>query len=143
MVHTAEYAGRLAAHNAFASEPVATQWDRWESHAIYTQPQVAIAGLTERVCRARGIDVRVETLAASEVGKALVSGETEGFVKMLARRGDGRVLGIALVSDDAIDLVGEAIALIDRGATAREIAEMPHLHPTMSELLARVAEKVP
>jgi dihydrolipoamide dehydrogenase len=86
--------------------------------------------------------VRVATLPASEVGKALVSGETDGFVKMLARRGDGRVLGIALVTDDAIDLAGEAIALIDRGATAREIAEMPHLHPTMSELLARVAEKL-
>ena len=53
-----------------------------------------------------------------------------------------RVAGIAIVTDDAIDLAGEAIALIDRGATAREIAEMPHLHPTMSELLARVAEKL-
>jgi pyruvate/2-oxoglutarate dehydrogenase complex dihydrolipoamide dehydrogenase (E3) component len=142
MVHTAEYGGRLAARNAFAREPAAAKWDRWEAHAIYTQPQVAIAGLTERVCRARGIDVRVATLPASEVGEALVSGESEGFVKMLARRGDGRVLGIALVTDDAIDLAGEAIALTDRGATAREIAEMPHLHPTMSELLARVAEKL-
>jgi pyruvate/2-oxoglutarate dehydrogenase complex dihydrolipoamide dehydrogenase (E3) component len=142
MVHTAEYGGRLAARNAFAGEPVAAQWDRWESHAVYTQPQVAIAGLTERVCRSRGIAVRVATLPASEVGKALVSGESEGFVKMLARRGDGRVLGIALVTDDAIDLAGEAIALVDRGATAREIAEMPHLHPTMSELVARVAEEL-
>jgi pyruvate/2-oxoglutarate dehydrogenase complex dihydrolipoamide dehydrogenase (E3) component len=52
------------------------------------------------------------------------------------------VVGIALVTDDAIDLAGEAIALVDRGATAREIAEMPHLHPTMSELLGRVAEKL-
>jgi pyruvate/2-oxoglutarate dehydrogenase complex dihydrolipoamide dehydrogenase (E3) component len=142
MVHTAEYGGRLAARNAFAREPVAAQWDRWEAHALYTQPQVAVAGLTERACRARGIDVRVATLPASEVGEALVAGESEGFVKMLARRGDGRVVGIALVTDDAIDLAGEAIALTDRGATAREIAEMPHLHPTMSELLGRVAEKL-
>ena len=61
---------------------------------------------------------------------------------MLARADDDRVVGITLVLDDAIDLAGEAIALIDRGATAREIAEMPHLHPTMSELFARVAEKL-
>jgi dihydrolipoamide dehydrogenase len=86
--------------------------------------------------------VRVATLPAAEVGKALVSEQTEGFVKMLARRDDDRVVGIAIVTDDAIDLAGEAIALIDRGATAREIADMPHLHPTMSELLARVAEKL-
>lgn len=142
LVHTAAYGGRLAVANAFADRPVDADWQRWESHAVYTQPQVAVAGLTERQCRAQGIDVRVATVSASEVGKALVSDQTEGFVKMLARRDDDRVAGIALVTDDAIDLVGEAIALIDRGATAREVAEMPHLHPTMSELLARVAEKL-
>ena len=142
LVHTAAYAGRLAAANAFAAEPVEADWRRWESHALYTQPQVAVAGRTERQCRADGIEVRVATVPASEVGKALVSEQTEGFVKMLARRDDDRVVGIAIVTDDAIDLVGEAIALIDRGATAREIADMPHLHPTMSELLARVAEKL-
>jgi len=142
LVHTAAYGGRLAATNAFADQPVDADWDRWEAHALYTQPQVAVAGLTERQCRARGIDVRVARLSASEVGKALVSDQTEGFVKMLARADDNRIAGIAIVTDDAIDLAGEAIALIDRGATAREVAEMPHLHPTMSELLARVAEKL-
>jgi pyruvate/2-oxoglutarate dehydrogenase complex dihydrolipoamide dehydrogenase (E3) component len=142
LVHVAAYGGRLAASNAFANEPVAADWDRWEAHALYTQPQVAVAGLTERQCRERGIEVRAATLPASEVGKALVSDQAEGFVKMLVRADDDRVTGIAMVLDDAIDLAGEAIALIDRGATAREVAEMPHLHPTMSELLARVAEKL-
>jgi pyruvate/2-oxoglutarate dehydrogenase complex dihydrolipoamide dehydrogenase (E3) component len=142
LVHAAAYAGRLAAANAFATEPVDADWRRWESHAIYTQPQVAVAGRTECQCRAEGIGVRVATVPASEVGKALVSEQTEGFVKMLARRDDDRVVGIAIVTDDAIDLAGEAIALIDRGATAREIADMPHLHPTMSELFARAAEKL-
>ncbi len=94
LVHSAAYAGRLAATNAFAAEPVAAQWDRWESHALFTQPQVAVAGLTERQCRERGIEVRVATLPAGEVGKALVSEQTEGFIKMLARP-DGRVVGIA------------------------------------------------
>ncbi|HYW53940.1 MAG TPA: FAD-dependent oxidoreductase [Dongiaceae bacterium] len=142
LVHTAAYGGRLAAANAFAGEPEEAQWERWEAHALYTQPQVAVAGLTERQCRERGIEVRVATLPAGEVGKALVSDEAEGFVKMIARADDGRVAGIALVLDDAIDLAGEAIALIERGATARDVAQMPHLHPTMSELLARVAEKL-
>ncbi|MBV8371391.1 MAG: FAD-dependent oxidoreductase [Candidatus Eremiobacteraeota bacterium] len=142
LVHAAAYGGRLAATNAFAAEPQPAAWERWESHALYTQPQVAVAGLTERACRARGIAVRVASVPAAEVGKALVSESAEGFVKMLVREDDGRVVGIAMVLDDAIDLAGEAIALIDRGASAREVAEMPHLHPTMSELLARVAEKL-
>ena len=142
LVHVAAYAGELASKNAFADAPVAAEWRRWESHAVYTQPQVAVAGMTERQCREDGIAVSVATVPASEVGKALVSDETAGFVKMLARAGDGRIVGIAIVTDDAIDLAGEAIALIDRGATAREVSNMPHLHPTMSELLARVAEKL-
>ena len=142
LVHTAAYAGRLAAGNAFATDPVAADWRRWESHALYTQPQVAVAGRTERQCRADGIAVRKATVPASEVGKALVSEQTAGFVKMLVREDDGRIVGIAIVADDAIDLAGAAIALIDRGATARDVAHMPHLHPTMSELLARVAEKL-
>jgi pyruvate/2-oxoglutarate dehydrogenase complex dihydrolipoamide dehydrogenase (E3) component len=142
MVHTAEYAGKLAAQNAFSADPAEATWDRWESHAISTAPQVAVAGLTERTCRARGIPVDVATLPASEIGEALVSDQAEGFVKMLARRDDHRVVGITLVTDDAIDLIGEAIALIDRGAYAQEIATMPHLHPTMSELFARVAEQL-
>lgn len=141
LVHSAAYAGQLAATNAFGAQPVEAQWDRWESHALYTQPQVAVAGLTERTCRERGLDIRVATLSAGEVGKALVSEHTDGFIKMLALR-DGRIVGITLVLDEAIDLIGEAIALIDRGATAREIAEMPHLHPTMSELIARAAERL-
>ncbi len=142
LVHVAAYAGRLAARNAFATDPVPADWTRWESHALYTQPQVAVAGMTERQCREHGIAVRVATVPASDVGKALVSDQAGGFVKMLVRSDDDRIVGITIVADDAIDLAGAAMALIDRGATARDVANMPHLHPTMSELLARVAEKL-
>ncbi|MBD5656427.1 MAG: NAD(P)/FAD-dependent oxidoreductase, partial [Candidatus Eremiobacteraeota bacterium] len=139
LVHGAEYAGRLAVRNAFGSRPEAADFDRFESHAVYTQPQLAVAGLTERACIARGLDVRVRRHPFQDVGKALVSGEAVGFIKMLSLP-DDRVVGIAIVADDAIDLIGEALALIDRGATTREIAEMPHLHPTMGEIYGRVAE---
>ncbi len=142
MVHTAEYGGALAARNAFAAEPQTADWDRWEAHALAIEPQLAVAGLTERQCRARGIDIAVARLPVSEVGMAVVADETEGFVKMLARRDDNRIVGVALVSEEAIDLIGEAIACIARGTTARDLAEMPHLHPTMSELLGRVAERL-
>jgi len=139
LVHAAEYAGRLAAQNAFAREPRAANFDRWEAHAVYTQPQVAVAGLTERDCRARGVAVRVRRHPFRDVGKAVVAGEPEGFVKMIVG-GDGTILGIALVGEGASELIGEGIALIEHRATAREVAEMPHLHPTMSEIYARVAE---
>jgi mercuric reductase len=59
LVHTAAYAGALAARNAFADTPVDVNWRRWEMHALYTQPQVAVIGRTERDCRAEHIDVEV------------------------------------------------------------------------------------
>ena len=142
LVHTAEYAGALAADNAFSASPREADWDLWETHAVYTAPQVAVAGLTERACRERGIDVAVATLPASEVGIALVDDEPHGFVKMLARRDDGRIAGVAIVTAEAIDLIGEAIVAIARGMTARELAALPHLHPTLGELLGRVAEQL-
>jgi dihydrolipoamide dehydrogenase len=127
LVHVSAYTGKLALDNAFGEHPRAADFDRFEAHAIYTQPQVAVAGLTERDCRARGIAVRV------------VANEPGGFVKMIAAAG-GRIAGVAIVGSDAIDLIGEAVALIDSGATVEEVAEMPHLHPTMGEIFGRVAE---
>lgn len=139
LVHVAAYTGKLALQNAFAEHPLKADFDRFEAHAIYTQPQVAVAGLTERECRARGLNVRVERHSFSDIGKALVSDRAAGYVKMIADE-SGRIAGVAVVGEAAIDLIGEAIALIDRGATVADVAAMPHLHPTMGEVFSRVAE---
>jgi pyruvate/2-oxoglutarate dehydrogenase complex dihydrolipoamide dehydrogenase (E3) component len=139
LVHVSEYGGKLAAANAFAPTPAAADFDRYEAHAVYTQPQAAVAGLTERDCRDRGLSVRVRTHPFRDIGKALVSGAVEGFIKMIAAP-DDRILGVAIVGEDAIDLIGEAVALIDAGRTVRHVVDMPHLHPTMGEIYARVAE---
>jgi pyruvate/2-oxoglutarate dehydrogenase complex dihydrolipoamide dehydrogenase (E3) component len=138
LVHVAAYTGKLALNNAFAEHPRAADFDRFETHAIYTQPQVAVAGLTERDCRARVMPVRIKHHPFSDLGKALVSNEPAGFVKMIAAD-DGRIVGVAIVGNEVIDLIGEAVAFIEYGATASEVAQMPHLHPTMGEIFARVA----
>ncbi len=139
LVHVAFYAGRLAARNALDGGNVAADFDRFEAHAVYTQPQVAVAGLTESACRERGIAVAVRRHPFSDVGKALVSDTAAGFVKMIAEP-NGRIRGVAIVGDDAIDLIGEAIVLIHRGATTSDVVDMPHLHPTLGEIFARVAD---
>ncbi|GAC1587254.1 MAG: mercury(II) reductase [Candidatus Velthaea sp.] len=139
LVHTAAYTGGLAARNAFAEHGEEVNFTRYEMHAVYTKPQVAVAGLTERAARELGIPVRVKRHPFSDIGKALVSDSAEGFVKMLATE-DGRIVGVSIFGDDAIDLIGEAVVAIDRGVTVKELAAMPHLHPAMGEIFARVAE---
>ncbi len=140
LVHVAEYAGKLAARNAFAAQPRAADFAAQEAHGLYTQPQLAVAGLTERDCRERGLSVTVRRHPFTDIGKAVVSDQAEGFIKMIVDA-DDRIAGVALVGDDAIDLIGEAIVLIRCGLKAGEVAEMPHLHPTMSEIYARCADK--
>ena len=138
LVHVAVIGGTLAARNAFG-DPRDADLERFESHAVYVAPQVAVAGLTEREARERGIGVRVRRHPFEEVGKAIVADESAGFVKMLAGD-DGTILGIAIVGADAVELIGEGILAIDRRMTTRELAAIPHLHPTMGEIYARVAE---
>ncbi len=139
LVHLAAYTGKLALLNAFSEHPRRADFDRFETHAVFTSPQLAVAGLTEDQCRARGLTVRIKRHPFRDIGKALLSNQAHGFVKMIAAD-DGSIVGIGIVGDDAIDLIGEAIALIDRGATVQDVADMPHLHPTMGEILGRVAD---
>lgn len=139
LVHFAEYTGRLAAANAFAAQPQPAQFERFEAHAVATEPELAVAGITERTAGARGYPVRVARHEFADVGKALVADQAAGFIKMLADP-DGRIVGVAIVGANATELLGEGIVLIDRGVTVHELAATPHLHPTMSEIYVRVAE---
>ncbi|MBC5823285.1 MAG: dihydrolipoyl dehydrogenase [Candidatus Eremiobacteraeota bacterium] len=147
LVHLAVYEGELVARNVFDEakrKPV--DYELYGSRAIFTEPQVAIAGRNERECRERGIEFISATYSFRDHGKAIVANLTDGFVKMLSTR-QGRILGITYVSAEASDLIAEAIALIHFKATAKDVLDMPHLHPTMAEILTypaeMLAERVP
>jgi pyruvate/2-oxoglutarate dehydrogenase complex dihydrolipoamide dehydrogenase (E3) component len=141
LVHVAEWAGRLAEHNAFAADPRVARFPDVEAHAIYTQPQIAVAGLTESQARSESIALHVGRHDFRDIGKALVSDEPEGFIKMMTA-GNGKVRGVAIIGADALELVNEAVLIIARGMTAEEVASVPHLHPTIGEIYVRVAEDV-
>ncbi|MBV9647407.1 MAG: FAD-dependent oxidoreductase [Candidatus Eremiobacteraeota bacterium] len=141
LVHAAAAEGRAAVRNAFSATPQPLDFDRIEAHGVYTQPQLAVAGIGEQTARARGFEIRVARERFSDVGKAIVSGEPEGFIKMIAGQ-EGRLLGVGIVAANAIELIGEAMAWIDRSATVSDVATLPHLHPTASEIYERVAQKL-
>ncbi|MDQ2818686.1 MAG: dihydrolipoyl dehydrogenase [Candidatus Eremiobacteraeota bacterium] len=140
LVHLAVYEGELAVANAFGQgDPKPVDYQLHGSRAVFTEPEVAIAGKTERDCRAEGIDFISATYPFRDHGKAIVANLTDGFVKMLATT-QGRILGITYVSAGASDLIAEAIALIHFGANVSDVLDMPHLHPTMAEILTYPAE---
>jgi pyruvate/2-oxoglutarate dehydrogenase complex dihydrolipoamide dehydrogenase (E3) component len=141
LVHIAVYGGALAAANAFSEEQKALDYDRWSARAVFTDPQIGIAGLSERECQLRGISYEKAIFPFEDLGKAITADLTAGFVKMLAAP-DGRILGVAIVGAEASDLIHEAIALIYFGARCHDVLEMPHLHPTLAEILTYPAEEL-
>ncbi|GAC1654483.1 MAG: mercury(II) reductase [Vulcanimicrobiaceae bacterium] len=141
LVHLAEICGRTAALNASGAQMLSVNFDLNETHSVYTQPEVAVAGLSEFQCRDRGIAFEAASYPFSEHGRAITMDLPQGFVKMLAAP-DGRILGITFVGGEASDFIHEAVALLYFNATTYDVANMPHLHPTMAEIISYPAQSL-
>jgi dihydrolipoamide dehydrogenase len=101
---------------------------------IYTHPEVAQVGPGEPELRARGIDYRIGGFSLAANGKALAAGESEGFIRVLAERKHGEVLGVQILAAQATDLIAEAGLLLEMEGTAEDLARTIHAHPTVSEI---------
>ena len=107
--------------------------------AIFTDPEIASAGLTESQAREKGYDPIIGKFPFTALGRALLAGETEGFVKIVADKNSELVLGIHIVGSEASDLISEAALAIEMGATLRDIELTIHPHPTLPESIMEAA----
>jgi dihydrolipoamide dehydrogenase len=101
---------------------------------VYTHPEVAWAGLTEAEARAAGYDVEVHKHALAGNGRAMIIGETDGMVKVVAQRG-GPLLGIHLVGPWASELLAEGYLAVNWEALPAEVGAFIHAHPSLSEAI--------
>ena len=138
LAHKASHQGRVAIE-ALLGEPAA-----FEPHAIpavvFTDPEIAWAGLTEEQAKAEGIQIEICKYPWAASGRAQALGRTEGFTKLLVDPETERVLGIGLVGINAGDLISEGVLAIEMGATVRDVCETIHPHPTLSETVMNAAE---
>lgn len=141
LVHAAIRHGEIAAQNALQSRKVAADFDALDAHSIYTDPEVAVVGLSEREARARGIAVRSASYDFAEHGRAMTEDALIGFVKMLAHD-DGTIAGITIVGKDASELAHEALTLLYFKATVQDVVNIPHLHPTLAEIITYPAAEL-
>jgi dihydrolipoamide dehydrogenase len=107
---------------------------------VFTDPEIAWAGLTEAEAAARGIAVRTVRVPWSASGRAVASGRTDGLTKLTFEAATGRLLGIGIVGAHAGDLLAEGVLAIELGALAEDLAGTIHTHPTLSETLGEAAE---
>ncbi len=106
---------------------------------IYCEPEVATVGLSEADAKARGIEVKVGKFPFRAIGKAVAIGETAGFVKIVATKQYGEVIGCQIIGHGATDLISEVVLGKTLETTTAEIGKTAHPHPTMSEAIMQAA----
>ncbi|HEX3467042.1 MAG TPA: FAD-dependent oxidoreductase [Candidatus Elarobacter sp.] len=142
LVHVAIQQGEIAGRNAATGARERADYRLTKTHTVFTDPQVAVVGETERELKAAGTAYLRADYAFNEHGKAVALGRTKGFVKMMAAPSDGRILGAAILGPDASDLIEPLIVAMAYGATVQDYARIPHLHPTLVEILTYPAEEL-
>ncbi len=142
LVHVAIQQGEIAGRNAATGARERADYRLSKTHTIFTDPQVAVVGETERELEAAGVPFLKATYPFEDHGKAVALGRTSGFVKMLASPKDGRILGAAILGPEASDLIQPLIVAMAYGATVQDYARIPHLHPTLVEILTYPAEEI-
>ncbi len=142
LVHVAIYQGEVAARNALNDGHEQADYRLQKAHTVFTDPQVAVAGATERELHAAGKSFIIASYPFADHGKALTLARTSGFVKILAEPGTGRILGAAVVGPEGSELIHEMIVALHFSATVHDLIKIPHLHPTLSEIWTYPAEEL-
>lgn len=138
LAHKASREGKVAAE-ALSGLPSAFD-NRTIPAVVFTDPELAVTGLTESEARVQRIPVKVGRFPLTALGRARTMGRTEGFVKVLSDPESGLVLGVGIVSAHASELVAEGTLAIEMGARLEDLMVTIHTHPTLSEANMEAAE---
>jgi pyruvate/2-oxoglutarate dehydrogenase complex dihydrolipoamide dehydrogenase (E3) component len=142
LVHVAIQQGELAARNAVHGGKEHVDYSLSKTHTVFTDPQVAIVGETEKQLQRAGTPYIVASYPFNDHGKAISIGKTKGFVKMMADPNDGRILGAAILGPNGSDLIHEMIVALYYRSTVFDFVKIPHLHPTLAEIWTYPAEEL-
>ncbi len=138
LAHKASKEGVVAAE-VIGGLPSAADW-KVIPDAVFCDPEVASAGLTEAKAIEAGFNVKKSRFQFAALGRALSTGEPEGFVKIISKAEDGLVLGVHIVGPEASNLISEVALAMEMGATVEDIALTVHPHPTLSEAIMEASE---
>ncbi len=142
IVHIAIQQGEVAAQNIAHPDRPRSMDYRLLTEIIFTEPQVAVVGLTEKRAHVRNIPYQVAKYPFNDHGKSLIMEAKDGFVKLLAEPLTGEILGGGCVGPVGGELIHEIIAAMAKRMTVHELAAMPHYHPTLAEIWTYPAEEL-
>jgi len=136
--HSARDDADLLYRHLAKSEEISTK-GRTVPWAVFTDPQIGHVGLTEQEAREAGYEVGVGRQDFADQGKPKALGETEGFVKLVTNAETDELLGAHIVGEQGAEIVHELVLAIELGATADDIANTMHIHPTLPESINSAA----
>ncbi|MBI2208335.1 dihydrolipoyl dehydrogenase [Candidatus Woesearchaeota archaeon] len=138
LAHKASYQGK------FVAEIITNNKEKYEDSVvpsvIFTDPEIATVGMSEKDAEDNGIKVKVGKFPFSVSSRAMTKSDTEGFVKIIADSKNNKIIGVEIIGSDASDLISEASLAIKMKATLDDLALTIHPHPTLSESLMEAAE---
>jgi dihydrolipoamide dehydrogenase len=138
LAHKASREGKVAAEAAAGHDSAFD--NRAIPAVVFTDPEIAWTGLTEREAEAQGIPVTVGRFPLRALGRARTLGRTEGLVKVIADPENSLVLGVGMVGLHVSELISEGTLAIEMGATLEDLMVTVHPHPTLSEAIMEAAE---
>lgn len=140
LAHKASYEGKVAAE-AIAGRPSKVDV-RAMPFVIFSDPEIAYTGLTEKEAKEKGYDPVVSRFAFQANGRALTMDAADGFVQVVADKESKQILGVQIVGPEASTLISEAVLAIEMGANSEDLSLSIHPHPTLPETLMEAAEGV-
>ncbi|NTW84706.1 MAG: dihydrolipoyl dehydrogenase [Holophagaceae bacterium] len=146
LAHVASDEGIVASEHAAQSlgkdvHPHPVRYDRFPA-CTYCDPEVGTVGLSEKAARAKGHDVQVGTFPFAPMAKANIVGEPHGFIKIVADKQYGEILGIHILGPKATELVASSVALMGGEFTVDELIQTMYPHPTLNEVFPEAARAV-
>ncbi|MEM9160925.1 MAG: dihydrolipoyl dehydrogenase [Verrucomicrobiota bacterium] len=135
IVHTAVLQGEFAAHHAFGAKKTPINYD-YMLDVVFTDPQVARVGLTEKALQDRGIEFIAADFPFDDHGKSILMEAKRGFVRIFGEKPTGKILGAEIVSKDAGELIHALSVAVSHELTAESLLAKTHwYHPTLAEIL--------
>ena len=145
VVHIAIQQGEIAARNAhrlLCDQPASEEIDyRLTLFGVFSHPQVAVVGQSEVDLKKTDTPYVAASYPFDDHGKSIVMGETDGFVKMIAHKETGEILGASCVGPHATELIHEIVIAMHYRSTVQDFQTIPHYHPTLSEIWTYPAEE--
>ena len=142
IVHIAVQQGEIIGHNIIhPANPRSIDY-RLLINVVFSDPGIATVGLTEKSAKAAGISVATASYPFNDHGKSIIMAVKHGFVKLLAAPDTGEILGGCCAGPQAGELIHEIVAAMAKRMNVRELAAMPHYHPTLAEIWTYPAEEL-